>query len=39
LSGDGLYVVTAKVSGDAPIVAKALPRLSLTLNRVFGPTP
>jgi Uma2 family endonuclease len=39
LSGDGLYVVTAKLSGDAPIVSKAPPRLSLTLNRVFGATP
>jgi Uma2 family endonuclease len=39
LGGDGLYVVTAKLSGKAPIVSKALPGLSLTLGRVFGSTP
>ena len=39
LGGDGFYVVTAKLSGDAALVSKALPRLPLTLNRVFAATP
>jgi Uma2 family endonuclease len=39
LGGDGLYVVTAKLSGDAPIVSKALPGLFLTLGQVFAATP
>jgi Uma2 family endonuclease len=39
LGGDGLYVVTAKLSGEAAIVSKVLPGLSLTLNRVFAATP
>lgn len=36
LGGDGRYVGTAKLSGNAPIVSKALPGLSLALDRVFA---
>ena len=36
LGADGRYVVTAKLSGNAPIVSKALPGLSLTLDQVFA---
>jgi Uma2 family endonuclease len=36
LGGDGRYVVTAELSGNAPIVSKALPGLSLTLGQVFA---
>lgn len=39
LGGDGLYVVTAKLSGNAPIVSKALPGLSLALDQVLAVTP
>ena len=39
LGEDGLYVVTAKLSGNAPFVSSALPGLSLTLDRVLAPTP
>jgi Uma2 family endonuclease len=37
LGGDGHYVVTAKLSGNAPIVSKALAGLDLTLDQVFTP--
>jgi Uma2 family endonuclease len=33
---DGRYAVTATLSGDAPIVSKILPGLSLTLKEVFA---
>ena len=36
LGGDGQYVLTAKLAGNAPIVSKALPGLSLTLDQVFA---
>jgi Uma2 family endonuclease len=36
LGADGRYVVTAKLFGSAPIVSKALPGLSLTLEHVFA---
>ena len=39
LGGDGLYVVTANLSGDAAIVSKALVGLFLTLGQVFAATP
>ena len=38
LGGDGRYVLTVKLSGNAPIVSKALPGLSLTLDQVFAAT-
>ena len=37
LGAGGRYVVTAKLSGNAQIVSKALPGLSLTLDQVFTP--
>jgi Uma2 family endonuclease len=37
LGGNGLYVVTANLSGNARIVSKALPELYLTLDQVFTP--
>jgi Uma2 family endonuclease len=37
LGGDGLYVVTAKLAGSAPIVSKALAGLHLALDQVFTP--
>jgi Uma2 family endonuclease len=36
LGADGRYVVTAKLSGNAAIVSKALPGLSLTVDEVFA---
>ena len=36
LKADGRYVVTAKLSGDATIVSKTLPGLSLTMREVFA---
>jgi len=37
LGADGRYVVTAKLSGNAAIVSKALPGLDLALDQVFTP--
>jgi Uma2 family endonuclease len=39
LAADGRYCVTAQLSGNAAIVSKALPGLSLTLDQVFATTP
>ncbi len=36
LGADGGYVVTAELIGNASIVSKALPGLSLTLGEVFA---
>ena len=36
LGADGCYLVTAKLSGNAAIVSRALPGLSLTLGEVFA---
>lgn len=37
LGADGRYVVTAKLSGNVPIVSKALSGLDLALDQVFTP--
>jgi len=36
LGADGRYVATAKLSGNAAIVSKALPGLSLTVDEIFA---
>ena len=39
LDSDGHYTVAARLSGNAAIVSRVLPGLSLSLEEVFAPTP